>query len=152
MQALRNDRISLAFAEIDAAHQLIGSMFERIHHAAALKAEAKSVGDMISELIDLFVREVDCEETAMILNHYPNYKEHQREHNGLLECLDDIVLDLEVNGAANIEMKIRLMWYAKYMHVVMYDRPLCEFLNSRGGALPAVPGLTGGLSEKHTVA
>ena len=89
---------------------------------------------MVSELIDLFIQEVDFEEKAMIIHGYPNLKEHQTEHDGLLECLDDIVLDLEVNGAANIEMKIRLIWYAKYMHILLYDRPLCEFLGRRATA------------------
>ena len=130
MLAFRNDKIPVAFSEIDAAYLLIGDLFERIHDAAAQQTNLESVGTLVSDLIDLFIREVACEKTTMILHHYPNYREHHREHNGLLQCLDDIILDLEVNGTANIELKIRLIWYAKYVHILMHDQPLCDFLSA----------------------
>lgn len=132
--SLRNDQ-KVNVPDIDAEHETLVELINRLHTAMADGREPAELGAIIALLIAHTRSHFDHEERLMAEHAFPGLSKHKQEHDRLLAHIEQLAMrfadgDLLLSFAVMIDLK---GW--ALVHIEKYDIALGAFLNRGAGSL-----------------
>ncbi len=124
------DLLKLNIPEIDAQHEALIGLINRIHDNMLQGADRPALDGLLSQLLAHTRDHFAYEEALMSQHDYPGYEAHRSEHHRLLQHIEDLAGryksgDLLLSFAVIVELK---GWAA--VHIEKSDRRLGEFLKN----------------------
>lgn len=124
--------IILNVEEMDIEHKQLFILVNNLRQAMVSPAGKIGVSKALTALIDFTRTHFATEERLMTTHSYPRYEQHKREHEALLQDVDQL-LKLYHDGDALIPFAIELDLEAwAYKHIDGCDRDLAVYLNEQG--------------------
>lgn len=115
--------------EIDFEHQVFVRIIQKIDAAYANNYNKEYIGFLIKELFKYVDFHFISEENIMIFHNYPEYKNHKKEHDSLLNRLAEIIGVFESEFIDRIELtELLLNWFIE--HTTKTDKKLGNYLRS----------------------
>jgi len=127
------DHLKLNIPEIDAQHETLISLINRLHDAMLQEAGKAALDGLLSELLGYTRSHCSYEEQLMLQYAYPGYETHKSEHNGLIQRLVDLIEQYQ-NGELlfSFAVMLELKGWAT-VHIENSDKLLGAFLHDRQG-------------------
>ena len=127
------DRLRLNIPEIDAQHQRLIELVNRLHEGLLGGADREVRDSLLSQLMEGTQSHCAYEEELMLRYGYPEFKAHKSEHDRLKRNLTDLI-ERYRNGELflSIAVVMELRCWAT-IHIEKSDMPLGAFLADRNG-------------------
>jgi hemerythrin len=131
------DRLRLNIPEIDAQHQRLIELVNRLHEALLGGAEKEVRDSLLSQLIEGTQNHCAYEEALMLRYGYPEYQAHKSEHDRLKRNLTDLI-ERYRNGelVLSIAVVMELRCWAT-IHIEKSDIPLGAYLTDQNVVVAA---------------
>lgn len=118
--------------QIDDQHRTLVALVNELHQAMRLRSNRETLRKILSRLIDFTRAHFAAEERLMLEHLYPQYENHRSQHSALLDHIAELEKqvqegDILLSFAIALDLK---GWAIN--HITFADKPLGEFLNSRG--------------------
>lgn len=112
-----SEDLSVGIEEIDEQHKVLLGLVNQMHAAIKSRQGNEAVGVILEELADYTRIHFSVEESLMRILHYPDYEEHRRYHEVLINQLAEIRDKLEGgNAAVGFElMHFLKVWLTKHI-------------------------------------
>ena len=123
---------SVGYAEIDNQHKRWFQLAHEVHSAVVTGKGKEVLGPTLASFTAYTKGHFASEERLMLTNGYPDFQEHQDEHEALTQKLFQAQHDLE-NGRATVTLeflKFLKVWLGHHISVV--DSRLGAYLNEKG--------------------
>lgn len=119
-------------AELDSQHQRLIALVDKLHQAMTSSRGKSVVSHALEELVGFTRMHFDTEETLMTRHAYPDYEQHRKEHEALLEDVGRLLQRFR-EGDVLIPFAIELDLEAwAFRHIATSDKQLAAFLNTKG--------------------
>ncbi|MGB5539802.1 MAG: bacteriohemerythrin [Gammaproteobacteria bacterium] len=133
------ENLRLNIPEIDAQHEELIGLINRLHEAMLHAAEKAVLDKLLSQLIEHTRTHFATEEQLMSQYGYPGFEAHKSEHTRLMQHLEGLAKrfddgELLLSFAVVLELKGWAM-----VHIEKSDKPLGDYITSRKGG-EAAPG------------
>jgi hemerythrin len=130
------DHLRLNIPEIDAQHEKLIELVNRLHEALLGGADKAVRDSLLSQLLKGMQSHCAYEEELMLRYGYPEYQAHKSEHDRLKRNLVDLIEryrngELVLSIAVVMEFKC---WAT--IHIEKSDKPLGAFLIDQKGVEP----------------
>lgn len=127
------DSLRLDVPEIDAQHEALIELVNRLHQALVGGADKVIRDGLLSQLLEGARSHCAYEEEVMLRYDYPGYQAHKAEHDRLTQNLVDLIGryqkgELVLSIAVVMELKC---WAT--IHIEKSDKPLGAFLSAHKG-------------------
>jgi len=127
-----DQNIILNVEEMDIEHKQLFVLVNNLRQAMVSPVGKIGVNRALKELVEFTREHFATEERLMTAHGYPNYEQHKREHEALLQDVDQL-LQRYHDGDALIPFAIELDLEAwAYKHIDGCDRDLAVYLNEQG--------------------
>ena len=125
------DRLRLNIPEIDAQHQRLIELVNRLHEALLGGADKEVRDSLLSQLMEGTQNHCAYEEALMLRYGYPEYQAHKSEHDRLKRNLTDLI-ERYRNGelVLSIAVVMELRCWAT-IHIEKSDIPLGAYLTDQ---------------------
>ncbi len=114
---------------IGASYDALLFVLERYFHKQTTCGESATTCQRITDTQRLLSRNLQREERLMLEAHYPDYEEHRREHQIILQALGDFEENLVCNTYDNEAVAHLVLTWARD-HANRFDKPFCDFLDN----------------------
>ncbi|MGB5474728.1 MAG: bacteriohemerythrin [Gammaproteobacteria bacterium] len=125
------EHLKLNIPEIDAQHEELIGLINRLHETMLQGAEKAALDDLLSQLIEHTRTHFATEEQLMSQYGYPAFEAHKSEHSRLMQHLEGLAKryddgELLLSFAVVLELKAWAM-----VHIEKSDKPLGAYIISR---------------------
>ncbi len=127
-----NDNYSVNIKQFDDQHKKLIDLINQLHDAMKIGKGGLILSQVLKALITYTGSHFADEERLMKLHNYPNYEEHQKEHNLLVSQVLDMQKNL-LEGKIPLTQSIMNFlkeWLEK--HIQGEDKKYGPFLNGKG--------------------
>jgi hemerythrin len=150
-----DSRFSIHMAEIDAHHQHLFVLFNRLYDDFVGKASAQTLNALFDELIDYATYHFSVEERWMHDQGFPELEMHRKEHDLFSKRVLEMQQDY-TSGRRNLTLEILSFlhnWLASHIQLsdvefgafyIAKNTPGSDAADSSAAADPAVPGKSQG--------
>lgn len=113
-------------------HRQLFTALDNIYEAMENKKDKLALAKIINDLQAYAKQHLTEEETCLLVNGYPDYDSHRKQHKIFLTKLDQFIDDFNSDRyLIHHEIAIFLKsWIAN--HIMVIDKKYTEFLNSKG--------------------
>lgn len=124
------ESLRLGVPEIDVEHVLQIQILQSITDALA-RGEGEQAYELIRQLEDVTAAHFIAEQLLMRLHAYPGYQQHEREHDQLIDELQNLEEQI-VGGKKDAASETRSLelWLVHHIHTA--DKAFGAFLRDRG--------------------
>lgn len=121
---------------IDWQHQELFRRLEKLVEVAKHGGEKDAIPEVIAFLESYVIKHFDAEEQIQIVNSYPDYDSHKRQHHEFLDTIRKLRGEFEREGS-NVSMLVKSIstignWISD--HIRQSDRALAGYLRGRAKA------------------
>jgi hemerythrin len=129
-----NDSYSVKVKQFDEQHKKLIDLINQLHDAMKVGKGGQVLGDILKALIDYTGNHFAAEERLMKLYSYPEYEQHKKEHNQLVQKVLDVQKKLQ-EGSAPISQAV-LTFLKEWLvnHIQGNDKKYGPFMNGKGVA------------------
>ena len=121
----------LGVPEIDAGHQKITELLDRLHGIVDGVPDNESLLATIAELVDVFCDQITYEEDAMRTILHNEAKAHRRNHDEFIKMMSTLLFDYQTNNLRITADTTAMIKAWKFNHISTFDKPLAEALRRR---------------------
>ena len=121
---------SVGVFEIDAEHKIFLKTIKKIHHAFKIGLNGEMLICLLEELYKYADFHFTSEENVMLMNEYPDYESHKKQHDELIQTLSNTInfFNIEkIDKRQLIEFLVR--WFKE--HTTSIDLNLGIFLQQK---------------------
>lgn len=112
--------------DTDREHQVQLELLQKLCLALEAGAQATTVHQILSDLIDYSEAHFMSEELLMRMKSYDDYEDHQDNHNHILEVLRDMAVQNIAGQGALLNHKAREMQGFISQHIATRDKRLAD--------------------------
>ncbi|HOP63404.1 MAG TPA: bacteriohemerythrin [Spirochaetota bacterium] len=126
------DTLSVGVELFDNDHKKLVALANSLHDSISVGAQQGALAPILDELVKYTVFHFGHEEGMMIQYAYPDYEKHKKEHDALVEKVQDYY-DQVMEGKTAISLS--LIGFLKdwlVNHIMGSDQAYKEFFKSRG--------------------
>lgn len=99
------DALAIGHAQIDADHQHIFDIANRLQAEILEPPEYSIVGEVLVELIEHTDAHFMREEAVMLARHFPGYEAHKREHQAMMQKVNELHRRF-MDGHGNLSVEV----------------------------------------------
>lgn len=125
-----NSLYSVGNDEFDAHHKKLLEFINELHHAMMAGAGKQKLEEILNELMDYTNYHFQAEEAAMIDADYPDLLEHKKQHQELIDQLNNLIADFKNN---RLEVTIETSKFLKewlFKHIQGTDKKYASYIKS----------------------
>ena len=124
------NKYSVGVFEIDAEHKIFLKTIKKIHHAF----ESGMSGEMLIRLLEELYKYADfhftSEENVMLMNEYPDYESHKKQHDELMQTLSNTINFFNTDNIDKLKLiEFLVRWFKE--HTTSVDLNLGIFLQNK---------------------
>lgn len=123
---------SVKVARFDDGHKQLFSIANRLHTAMLTGEGALSAPKIVQELVDHARGHFAAEEAAMEKTNYPELASHRRQHEEILEKLEQFQQEVAAGEAVSSVMVAEFIDERLMLHTRETDQKYSEHLNANG--------------------
>jgi len=126
------DTYSVGVEEIDSQHKRIVKILNELYSAMSVGKGRDILERILGELTDYAVQHFYIEEKKMMVNGYPEYKDHKKKHGDFVDRIQDFKNQYT---KGNSKITIELVNFLKdwlVNHITTVDKQLGDFLLEKG--------------------
>ena len=127
-----HDEYSVGIQSIDDQHKHLLALINQLQTAADYHTEDSFVDDSLGELVDYTRTHFGYEEGLMEENGYPQFAEHKKEHEAMVEQVKDFLERYKVNKDETIEAITQFLKNWLIHHINGTDKEYSSFLVGKG--------------------
>jgi hemerythrin len=127
-----SDQFSVGVNKFDFQHKNLIKQINDLHMAMSMGNGKSSLGTILNNLADYTVKHFADEEREMQRTNYPNYMAHKREHDRLIEKVQDLQ---ERMASGKVLLTMEVMNFLKdwlMNHIAKVDKQYSEHLVEQG--------------------
>jgi hemerythrin len=126
------DSFSLGLPEVDFEHQQMIGDINRLHGDLGADAMAGAVASSLGEILSAITAHFALEEKSMVGMGYPGYPIHKSDHERLIDCLLDILDEVNAEGRYDAATLSTAMtdWFVE--HFRTHDAELHRWMLAHG--------------------
>ena len=118
--------LSLQHKEFDAQHQEIANIINELYMAAISNKSHIQINDILVTLHDLCTKHFKEEEIVMEKSNYNGFTQHCKEHESLLEHIENLISSNINKEKIRLDMVVFLKnWFFKM--IFEEDKPMVDF-------------------------
>jgi hemerythrin-like metal-binding protein len=113
---------SVGNSEIDAQHQSLVTMINKLYEAMKIGKGNKEVNNIVKEMVDYAKFHFVAEEKMMKEHHYSGFNEHIKEHQAFIEKTHEFEKEIE-EGTFHMSIEVSVFlkdWLAN--HILINDK------------------------------
>lgn len=127
-----SDAYSIGIPEIDEQHKTLFGLLEQLNSAISARRGSTACSEVLKQLVEYTHIHFALEQSLMHLGHYPDYEEHCKLHQSLIE---EVVALQEKVDTGSVAISFELLhflrnWLTK--HILGEDMKYAEFFNEVG--------------------
>lgn len=121
---------SIGVYEIDAEHKIFLKTIKKIYNAFEKNIDKDIVRRLLEELFKYADFHFTSEENVMLMNNYPDYESHKKEHNELTQTLANTLNFLDVDKINKKQLiDFLIQWFIE--HTTSTDLELGKYLQKK---------------------
>ncbi|MDA8139824.1 MAG: bacteriohemerythrin [Desulfobacteraceae bacterium] len=127
-----SEDLSVKIKELDAQHQELVAMINKMHDAMKQGKGKEVLGSIIDKMVEYTHKHFLSEEQLFSKHNYPEAGRHSREHNDFVGKVAKFQRDLK---AGNITLTMDVITFLKewlVTHIKGTDKKYTPFLNAKG--------------------
>jgi hemerythrin len=127
-----NDTLSVQIKEIDAQHQRLIDLLNKLHESMKSGKSKEVLGPILSDLVRYTVSHFATEEKYFQKYAYPEYEQHKKIHDDLTKKAKDLKTSFE-EGKQTVSIEV-LNFLTDWLrnHIMGTDKKYGPFLNGKG--------------------
>ncbi len=123
---------SVKVQALDDDHKRLLHLINNLHTAAHYRTDANFERQALNEVVDYTKTHFAREEELMQKYQYPDYAAHKRQHEDMIEKVNDLVQRYEMNRDAVIEELLKYLREWLINHIQGTDQKYSQHLSSHG--------------------
>ncbi|MCG6188887.1 bacteriohemerythrin [Maribellus maritimus] len=121
------NQYSVGVFEIDAEHRIFLKTIKKIYHAFESEMDDEIIKLLLEELYKYADFHFTSEENVMLMNDYPDYKSHKKQHDELIQTLANTINFLDVKKIDKEQLiRFLIQWFKE--HTASIDLKLGTYL------------------------
>lgn len=123
-----SDDLSIGIPEIDEQHKVLVELLNNLHSAIVHRKAKDEIGETLDHLIEYTRVHFATEESVMNLFKYPEFEEHRKEHQKLIDEVADLKQRYDA-GTQNLTMEL-LHFLKTWLqnHIIYSDKKAGDFI------------------------
>ncbi len=122
-------KYEIGISEIDSEHQIFLKTIQKLFEAYQKEVDKKILSGLFLELYKYADFHFISEENIMLINSYPEYEAHKKEHHNLLQKLAGIINTFDTKYIDKDQLfEFLLEWFTT--HTTYSDRKLGAYLGT----------------------
>jgi hemerythrin len=128
-----NDDYSVHISEVDNEHRLLIELVKDLD--SALETQEMVRSQLVSSALVKFTHAItahfESEERFLLINKYPDFKSHQKEHHDLLQTLEQFVGQVCSKQAVFSEENLLFLKDWLVRHIILHDSKFGSFYRDK---------------------
>jgi hemerythrin len=129
-----DDKLSVNVKEIDDQHKELIRMINRLGEAISDGSWSKKMvllTDVLLDMTDYLQYHFSFEEKYMIDLNYPDYQEHNQEHQSFVQEVTNFTEDFQSGKKGLTKDVLDFLWDWYFNHIMNVDQKMGEFIAAR---------------------
>jgi hemerythrin-like metal-binding protein len=126
-----SDKYSVNVEEIDLQHQKLIELVNNLHSSVESRISKKELEQLLIELVEFTRFHFSTEDKYMKEYDFPGFAEHYKEHNALLNHMDNLVSAVSNGKTPTFYSDYDISSDWALTHITGHDKVLGKFLNSK---------------------
>lgn len=127
-----DESLRIHIAQFDAEHEHLVTTLNQLYDAMTAGGERDALGKLLDELVNETMTHFSSEEQMMMVNGYPDYEGHKREHRRLAATIRRLQEEFRAGKSdLNLDTMNFLKSWLK-VHIKETDMECASYLRSRG--------------------